>query len=557
MLPSLGKLSLDHQVDHIGVKNKRAYVDMGETDEPLKGSAEESVLIDAKNTNIYVSVQRRQDFHGSGPDTSRTNWSNLGIIQQFAWGFPEWSAGSAPTKSEYQHERDKETPTVTKVVCDMLVTTRNEPPPDKNLQQKYKNLPKPPWGSNQRLNYWWDKDPDSQGNGFLTLTKQRLFRLGSYSASVQWYSNEHPLSKSRVHWDFRRWDVQGYQFTPTAKEGYSDPGWAARSEEHNRLNAIPVWDMHLVDIMLGEDVTLDKRITHRKKTLPWAKQLSNQTVKDRAPAQVAPPEVAPQVVESSLFLDIPASDPDYDQEMLFYIRASVESIAALQALTLNTVEGRAALLQAVNPRESKIWTPPYNSPEVVVQTSNDYYDEDHDSSTPWNQRPLYIVVRGQDGYDGPGPRMASFSAPNRSVNNITSTIEQLMSWFREDDGHGWFQDELGLYGPVDGWVGRHVDKRAISIDSQLYVYLTLEQKQELLRFGYEEVHVQVTYDSFNSMDIYVNPSDHNDDDENRLWQTRLQRRNLPATADVKFLYKNAAYAVRLLRLVQQAFLRHS
>ena len=313
---------------------------------------------------------------------------------------------------------------------------------------------------------------------------------------------------------------------------------------------------------------VNRRKTYIRQATSGPYQLSNQTVKDRAPsntwpagspaaapevapAEVAPPEVAPPVVESSLFLDIPAMDPELS---MFYIRASVESIAALQALTLDTAEGRAALLQAVDPRKSKIWTPPYNSPEVVVQTSNDYYDEDHDSSTPWNQRPLYIVVRGQDGYDGPGPRMASFSAPTRSAHNMKSTIERLMSWFREDDGHGWFQDERGLYGPVDGWVGLLVDKRAISISSQLYVYLTLEQKQELLRFGYEEVHVQVTSDSI--MEIYVNPSDHNDDDLKRLWQARLQRRNPYATTDVEFLYKNA-YAATLPRLVQQAFLRHS
>ena len=268
-------------------------------------------------------------------------------------------------------------------------------------------------------------------------------------------------------------------------------------------------------------------------------------------------EVAPQAAVpvrlSTLHLDIPAFHPEHSDDSAFYIRTQVESVEALEALVVDTPAAKAALLEKFDPRSCKLWTPPYNSPEVNVQTSNDPYGYDHHERMPWNQRPLYIVVQGQAGYDGPGPQMVSFGAPNRSSNNITSTIQRLMHWFRQDDGHAWFQDDRGLYGPANDWVGQAIDKRAISISSELYVYMSNEQKQELLHFGYEEVHIQAASERF-IMDIYVNPSDNNDQDETERWQARLQRRRLPRDANVQFIYEKA-YADSLPRLVQEAFIQ--
>lgn len=275
----------------------------------------------------------------------------------------------------------------------------------------------------------------------------------------------------------------------------------------------------------------------------------------------ATPQAAPLVTDSRLFLDIPAVDRDYDDETIFYIRAPVESVSALQEMTVST--GRAALLSVVDPRVAKIWTPPYNAPEVSLHTSDDPYDTERPfySNVPWSERPLYIIVQGQDGYDGPGPQMASFGAPNRSASNLALMINRLMDWFRADQGHAWFQDERGLYGPVDDWVGRALDKRALSISSELYVYLTDAQKHELLRFGYDEVHVQATSDylieNYHLMEIYKNPSDDGDGTASQatLWKDRLRRRNLPDTTDVEFLYRKA-YAQSLPNMVQAAFRRH-
>jgi hypothetical protein len=249
-------------------------------------------------------------------------------------------------------------------------------------------------------------------------------------------------------------------------------------------------------------------------------------------------------------------DQSYDNETVFYIQAPVESFEALDNMLSNTMSARNALLQAVSPRAAKLGTLPYNAPQAVFQYTDDYDDDDDYSDTPMAERPLYIVIKGQDGYDGPGPRMADFSAPTRSLENIRLVIEAFMNWLRQDTQVGYFQDDRGLYGPVDGWVGRDVDKYALSISSEIYAFLTPEQKRELRGFGYNSVHIQVTPTSGDSeiVNIYVNPSDQNDADEMTRWRERLWRRNLPRYTPVPFVFQDA-YDQSLPRLVHNAFRR--
>lgn len=268
-----------------------------------------------------------------------------------------------------------------------------------------------------------------------------------------------------------------------------------------------------------------------------------------------------EVRASSLFLDIPAIDYEYDQETLWHIQAPVQSHAELKAMLRDTPHGRATLLRAIDPRQgAKLDILSTESPAVTFEYTDILYDESTYEDRPMSRRPLFIIVQGQEYYDGPPPQMATFSAPTRSIKNIKRTIEQLMDWLREDDAFGWIQDTLGGYGPVDEWVGRRVDKAALSISSEIYAYMTDAQKQELMQFGYDGVHVQAAINS--AVRIYVNPH-HNgstDEDEKIKWKKRLERRNdyedgEEDFVDPPFIFKDKYYKESLPRLVQPTFRR--
>ena len=221
-----------------------------------------------------------------------------------------------------------------------------------------------------------------------------------------------------------------------------------------------------------------------------------------------------EVRASSLFLDIPAIDYDYNQEILWHIQAPIQSHAELKAMLRDTPHGRAMLLRTIDSRQgAKVDILNTESPEVTFKYTDILYDESTYEDRPMSKRPLFIIVQGQEHYDGPPPQMATFSAPTRSIKNIKGTIEQLMDWLREDDAFGWILDTLGGYGPVNDWVGRRVNKATLSISSEIYAYMTYAQKRELMQFGYDEVHVQVAINS--AVRIYVNPLHNGSTDEDK------------------------------------------